>query len=98
MTMAFQTSLRYAAVSEEGKVMIQNQIQANDPSYRRLKEQIDDNYAKGWFVAVRNWQIAGASERFDDLAVALRAAGIDPRTVLVIQAGANVPEQVTIFA
>jgi hypothetical protein len=67
-------------------------------AYARLKETIDQTYPKGWFVAVADHQVIGASERFQELERSLRAKGKDPRTVLVVEAGVAAPEYVTIFA
>ena len=67
-------------------------------AYRRLKDTITQTYPKGWFVGIGDDQVAAAAENFRDLQSALRAQGKDPRSVLVVQAGVDVPEYVTIFA
>ncbi|MCI0638970.1 MAG: hypothetical protein L0Y72_31785 [Gemmataceae bacterium] len=74
------------------------QDESNQSAYRRLKETINQTYPKGWFVGIAGEQIIGAAESFPELERSLRARGKDPRTVLVVEAGVDVPEFVTILA
>ena len=64
--------------------------------YHRMKERIDA-YPKGWFVAIVEEQIVVATADFHELEALLRAQGTDPRNVLVVEAGAEYPDYVTIF-
>jgi hypothetical protein len=66
-------------------------------AYRRMKGAIDTTYPKGSFVAIADDQVVGTSAIFGELERQLRAQGRDPRQVLVVEAGVNYPEQVTIF-
>jgi hypothetical protein len=73
------------------------EYERNQASYQRMKETIQQTYPKGWFVAIANDHIVGAAANFRDLEGDLRARAIDPRQVLVVQAGTDYPEYVTIF-
>ena len=70
----------------------------NADAYRRLKRSIDQDYPRGWFVAVADDQVIGAAADFHALEAAVRTTGKDPREVLIVEAGATYPEDVTIFA
>jgi hypothetical protein len=65
--------------------------------YRQLKTTIDKEYPKGWFVAIEEDQVISATADFHDLERTLRALGKDPRNVLVVEAGVEIPQRVTIF-
>jgi hypothetical protein len=65
--------------------------------YRRLKPSIDENYPKDTFVAIADDMIIATAASFESIVNAIRAQGRDPRQVLVIQAGVEYPEYVTIF-
>ena len=65
---------------------------------RDLTESINQTYPKGWFVGIVAAEVVAAAESFRELESLLRAKGLDPRPVLVIQAGVAVPNRVTIFA
>jgi hypothetical protein len=64
--------------------------------YRRLKSTIDAKYPHGWFVAIDDDVIASAPD-FQSLEESLCTSGRDPRKVLVVEAGVNYPDYVTIF-
>jgi hypothetical protein len=77
-----------------------NAVQDRDrqtAAYRRMKATIDKSHPPGWFVAIADDQIVAAAADFHSLEELLRARGIEPRNVLVAQAGADHPENVTIF-
>ena len=77
-----------------------NALQENErqvAAYRCLKATIDKNHPAGWFVAIADNQIIAAVADFHALEDLLRIKGIDPRNVLVVQAGVDYPEYVTIF-
>ncbi len=63
-----------------------------------LKETIGKTYPHGWFVGISDDKVIGAAANFRDLECLLRERGKDPRQVLVVEAGVNYPEYVTIFA
>jgi hypothetical protein len=71
--------------------------QRNDEAYGRLKETISRSYPHGWFVGIADDQVVGAAADFRALESKLRAQGNDPRQVLVVQAGVDYPDYVTIF-
>jgi hypothetical protein len=69
----------------------------NNAAYRRLKETISRTYPHGWFVGIADEEVVGAAADFHALESLLREQGKDPRRVLVVQAGVNYPDYVTIF-
>ena len=69
----------------------------NQETYRRLKETIGKTYPHGWFVGITDDQIVAAAADFRTLEASLRSKGKDPRTVLVVEAGVDYPDYVTIF-
>jgi len=66
-------------------------------AYRRLKPSIDQGHPKGTFVAIANDRIIATAASFDSILDSIRDTGRDPRQVLVIQAGIDYPDYVTIF-
>ncbi len=74
-----------------------DEYERNQASYRRLKETITKTYPRGWFVAIGNDRVLGAAADFREVVACLRAQGIDPRRVLVVEAGVDYPEHLTIF-
>jgi hypothetical protein len=62
-----------------------------------MKAAIDKNYPQGWFVAIADDQVIGAAADFHSLEGILRERGADPRNTLVVEAGVDYPEHVTIF-
>jgi hypothetical protein len=74
----------------------QNDVQ-NHAAYQRLKETIKQTYPRGWFVGLADDQVLAAAADFRELEGLLRAQGKDPRTVLVVEAGVDYPDYVTIF-
>jgi hypothetical protein len=69
----------------------------NNAAYLRMKETIKQNYPHGWFIGIADDRIVGAAAEFCDLEIQLRAQGIDSREVLVIEAGVEYPQYVTLF-
>jgi len=74
------------------------EYERNSAAYSRLKETIARTYPHGWFVGIADEHIIGAAADFRGLESLLRTQGIDPRRVLVVQAGVDYPEYVTIFS
>lgn len=73
------------------------EYERNSAAYGRLKETISQTYPHGWFVGIAGDQVVGAAADFRALESLLRTQGKDPRRVLVVEAGVNYPEYVTIF-
>jgi hypothetical protein len=73
------------------------EYERNNATYRRMKDSIAQKYPRGWFLGIADDQIAGDAATFADLERQLRAQGKDPRGVLVVEAGVDYPEYVTIF-
>lgn len=73
------------------------EYERNSAAYQRLKETIARTYPHGWFVGIAEEQVLGAAADFRALESVLRGQGKDSRRVLVIQAGVNYLEYVTIF-
>jgi len=64
----------------------------NRGAYVRLKDAIDRTYPHGQFVAMHDDAVVADAVSFDELMIALRAKGKDPRHTLVVQAGVQYPE------
>jgi hypothetical protein len=73
------------------------EYERNKVSYLRLKETIRNTYPHGWFVGIADDQIVGAAADFRSLETSLREQGTDPRGVLVVEAGVDYPQYVTIL-
>lgn len=73
------------------------EYERNGAAYGRSKETISRTYPPGWYVGIADEQIVGAAADFRALESHLRTQGKDPRRVLVVQAGVDYPEYVTIF-
>ncbi len=64
---------------------------------RQLEATIDKTYPRGWYVAIDNCEIIAASADFHELEDTLRALGKEPRDTLVVEAGGERHDYVTIF-
>lgn len=73
------------------------EYERNSAAYGRLKESISRTYPPGWFVGIADEHVIGAAADFRALESLLRTQGKDPRRVLVVQAGVDYPDYVTIF-
>jgi hypothetical protein len=78
--------------------MHEKESEINEAAYRRMEESIRIGYPNGHFVAIAGGEIVGDAGDFMTLHKALKAAGRDPRAVLIVQAGHVYPEKATIFA
>jgi hypothetical protein len=78
--------------------MPSKEYELNEAAYQRLEESIKTSYAHGHFVAIADGAIVGDAVEFMTLHRALKAAGRDPRRVLIVQAGHVYPKHFTIFA
>ncbi len=77
--------------------MLAQERLANDAAFRRMEQDIKQTYPYGHFVAIADDKIVGDASDFMALHRALKASGRDPRTVMIVQAGFEYPEKVTIF-
>ena len=66
-------------------------------TYERLKTSIDEGHPKDTFVAIADGDVIGSAATLSSLQDTIRKQGRDPRQVLVVQAGMDYPEYVTIF-
>lgn len=69
-----------------------------ESSFRQLKASIDRDYPRGFFVAIEEDRVLAAAADFQALEAELRSKGLDPRSVMAVEAGVEYPEYVTIFA
>jgi hypothetical protein len=72
--------------------------QRNQAAFRQLRDLIRETYPAGRFVAISGGKIVADAARFDELNTILHQRGEHATAVLVVQAGAEYPETVTIFA
>jgi hypothetical protein len=72
--------------------------QVNQAAYRQLRDYIQQTYPTGRFLAISGGQIVADAARFEELNSLLHQMGNDSPEVLVVQAGIDYPETVTIFA
>jgi hypothetical protein len=86
-----------AELEENSMPDMDAEYERNSAAYGRLKETISRTYPHGWFVGIADEQVVGAEADFRALESVLRTKGKDPRRVLVVQAGVDYPEFVTIF-
>ena len=70
---------------------------SNQAALRRLRPAIDAAYAKGRFVAIGEGRILADASTFAELETLLRGMGRRPGQTLVVEVGAELPDQVTIF-
>jgi hypothetical protein len=77
--------------------MTEAELTPHDAAYQGLKETIREKYPKGWFVAIAQNRIVAASADFRELKGLVRAEGLDPRNVLIVEAGVSYPDFVDIF-
>jgi len=69
----------------------------NHAAYHQLREVINKDYPKGHFVAISSGRIVADAHRFEELNDLLHRLGNDSRDVLIVQAGIDYPETVTIL-
>jgi hypothetical protein len=72
--------------------------QLNQAAYRQLSSFIQNTYPPGRFLAISGGKIIADAARFEELNSILRQMGNHSPEVLVVQAGVDYPEAVTIFA
>jgi hypothetical protein len=69
----------------------------NQAAYRQLSSFIQKTYPPGRFLAIAGGKIIADAARFEELNAILHQMGNHSPDVLVVQAGVDYPEQVTIF-
>ncbi|MBN9117859.1 MAG: hypothetical protein J0I06_01600 [Planctomycetes bacterium] len=69
----------------------------NLAAYERLKDELATKFPKGHFVAIASGKVVADAATLDDVIARLRALGLDPKRVLGVQAGVEVPQYAIIF-
>jgi hypothetical protein len=69
----------------------------NLAAYARLKGELATKHPKGQFIGIAHGKVVADGVNLDDLIVKLRTLGFDPREVLAVQAGIEVPQYAIIF-
>ena len=70
----------------------------NQAAYMRLRDAIARDYPRGHLVAIFGGKIVGDADHFETLRKLLQNQNIDPTQALMVEAGVEYPEYVTIFA
>ena len=65
--------------------------------YERIKGELAVKYPKGHFVGISHGKVVADGVNVGDLIVKLRALGLDPKRVLGVQAGIEIPRYAIIF-
>jgi hypothetical protein len=71
--------------------------QLNQATYRQMKSFIDKTYPRGRFLAISEGKLIADAARFEELNSILHQMGNHSPDVLVVQAGLDRPESVTIL-
>jgi cobalamin biosynthesis protein CbiG len=61
-------------------------------AYERIKGELAAKYPKGQFVGISQGKVVADASDSDELIAKLRALGLDPRRVLAVQTGIEVPK------
>ena len=69
----------------------------NLAAYERVKGELAAKYPKGHFVGISQGRVVADGANLDELIPKLRALGLDPKRVLGVQAGIEVPQYAIIF-
>ena len=64
----------------------------NQEAFRCLKQEIDEKYAQGRFVAIDQCRVVADAAAFDELNAELNKMGMNSSEILVVQAGDEYPE------
>jgi hypothetical protein len=65
--------------------------------YEVVKQQIDQSFPRGHFVAVEHDKIIADAKHHRQILEKLRVQGKSPRGMLIVQAGVDYPESAVIF-
>lgn len=71
--------------------------QRNQAAYRQLSSFIEKTYPPGRFLAISGGQITADAASFEELNALLHQTGNHSPDVMVVQAGVDYPDIVTIF-
>jgi hypothetical protein len=71
--------------------------QINQATYRQLRSFIQQTYPPGRYLAISGGKVIADAARFEELNSILDQMGNHSPEVLVVQAGVEYPEAVTIF-
>lgn len=66
-------------------------------TYERIKGDLAAKYPKGHFVGIAQGKVVADGTNLDELIAKSRARGLDPRRVLAVRAGIEVPQYAIIF-
>ncbi|MGA2063738.1 MAG: hypothetical protein ABSG86_02155 [Thermoguttaceae bacterium] len=69
----------------------------NRAAFEKVKDELTRRYRPGRFIAFDDGQIVADAATFDELTETLAAIGKDRPDVLVVQAGTNYPDEVSIL-
>lgn len=74
-----------------------NERKLNQVAFRQLQNFIKEKYGQGRFVAISDGKIVADAADFKELDAALERMGNHSAEALIVQAGVDYPETVTIF-
>ncbi len=77
--------------------MVTQEYLLNEAAFRRMEGNIKERYPHGHFVAIAGGEIVGDAVDFMTLYHAQQAAGRDPRSVFIIQAGHEYLKEAVIY-
>lgn len=66
-------------------------------TYERIKGGWAAEYPKGHFVGIAQGKVVADGTNLDELIAKLRILGLDPRRVLAVRAGIEIPQYAIIF-
>lgn len=69
----------------------------NQAAYRRLSGFINQSYPSGRFVAITGGSIAVDADTFAEVNLSLERMGCRSSDALIVQAGVDYPDSVTVF-
>ena len=61
--------------------------QVNQAAFERLKDEIDNSYSKGRFVAIGNGEIIADTSSIETMLDKLNEMGLEPRKIMVVKVG-----------
>ena len=77
--------------------MPSKETELNNAAFRRLEEDLKQRYPHGQFIAFMDGVIVADGASFAELDAKLCAAGKDPSSAFVVQAGHHYPKYALIF-
>jgi len=70
----------------------------NLAAYERMKAELAAKYPKGHFVGISQGKVVADGAKLDDLIARVRGLGLDPKQVLAVQAGVEIPQYAVILS